>query len=228
MGAQLHRMRLRLAAAIAVASVPSFAFASTITFSAPTINLTESNSVQTGYFDVQFTATSSVELNEFQVDLLLPSQSNVTFIGADLNTGAPNVLNAASYVFAGNSWDQAHNLPPYLVANQASDYDDPGISPYVTLAGGTAYGLLRVEYSVAANFVGTVALNLNQANLNNNPNADYVSLGTDFSSAYLPNAVNGAIVVTPAPEPATWLLAVLGAVAASTIRRLQARRGAPR
>jgi hypothetical protein len=156
----------------------------------------------------------------------LPSQSNVTFIGADLNTGAPNVLNAASYVFAGNSWNQTQNLPASVVANQASDVDDSN-SAYLTLAGGTTYGLLRVEYSVAANFVGTVPLTLNQANPINS-HSDYVTLGTDYSSAYLPNAVNGAIVVAPSPEPATWLLAALGAVGAFTIRRLQARRGAPR
>ena len=55
-------MRLFLVA-VAVVALPSLAIADTITFTAPAITLTESNSVQTGYFDVSISDAASSNTN---------------------------------------------------------------------------------------------------------------------------------------------------------------------
>jgi len=210
-----------LVVAVAVLAQPSSA--GTITFTAPSITLAQSPGVQTGYFDVMITETGGSDLlNGFQVDLLLPSQNNITFIGADLVTQSATQGGSAAYVFNGNSSDQTDSVAPFQDSNEASNADVPNnndvaLSPVML-------GLIRIEYSIAANFVGTVSLTLNQDNPNTDGNADYVQLNTDFVDVYSPTAVNGSITVT-SPEPATWMLAVLGAVGLFGVRRLRARQG---
>ena len=110
----------RLAAsilALAVIAAPRLATAGVITFSVPTIYLTESNQAQTGFFDVTVSEPGGGNnLYQSATDLLLPSQNNVTFINADLDTTAP-------YVFAGNSPPEIYPFPPgespFLTANEA-------------------------------------------------------------------------------------------------------------
>jgi len=54
---------MRLLAAVALVALPSLAFADTITFVAPNINLSVSGSPQTGYFDVVINDTASANHN---------------------------------------------------------------------------------------------------------------------------------------------------------------------
>ncbi len=187
---------LLLAAAAAVARP---GYAGVITFTAPTINLAESNSVQTGYFNVLVSETGGSDLlNAFQVNLLLSSQSNVTFINTDLNTNVAAV-NAAPYVYAGNEGGGGY---PYVGSNQAFNYDYP-LDNDVALSS-TPLGLMRVEYSIAAGWAGSVALTFNQDNPHTDGFADLYQKGTDVSDVYSPSSVNGAIIV--APEPSTLVL----------------------
>jgi len=206
---------LLLVVAVAVLAQPSLA--GTITFTAPSITLAESNSVQTGFFDVVVSETGGSDLlNGFNVDLLLPSQSNITFIGSDLVTQSATVGPSPAYVYAGNTT----NPGTFTDSTEASSTDVPNNND-VSLTS-SALGLIRVEYSIAAGFTGSVALTLNQDNPNTDGNADFVQLGTDFVSVYSPSAVNGFIKVVP--EPATWVMAMLGAVGLFGVRRLRARR----
>jgi hypothetical protein len=188
----------------AAVTAPRLASAGVITFSAPTIHLTESTQTQTGFLDVTVSETGGSDtLYQFQADLLLPAQSNITFIGADFSTTAP-------YVFAGNSWDIANGGSAYFAANEASNSDEANTTVGTALSS-TPLGLLRIEYSVAPNFVGSEALTFNQSDPNNNPFADYVN--TISVTSTIPSSpgavVNGQIIVAT-PEPATGLLVLLG------------------
>jgi hypothetical protein len=223
--------------AVAVAAQPSLA--GTITFTAPSITIdvpSSTHGVITGYFDATISETGgSDSLVGYQVDLLLPSQNNITFTYADLNTtsttgGTPStstegLFNSATYVYAGNSSDQSQSpqVVPFQDSNEVGNADVPNATG--TTLTTSALGLVRIEYSIAANYVGTQSLTFNQDNPNTDGNADYVQLNTDLVDVYSPSAVNGFITVKVTPEPASWVIAVLGAVGLFGIRRLRARKG---
>jgi len=221
--------------AVAVAAQPSLA--GTITFTAPSITIdvpSATHGVITGYFDATISETGGSDtLVGYQVDLLLPSQNNITFTYADLNTtsatgGTPStstegLFNSATYVYNGNSSDQTDSILPFQTANEVGNADVPNASGQALST--SALALVRIEYSIAANYVGTQTLTFNQDNPQTDGNADYVQLNTDLVDTYSPSAVNGFITVKVTPEPASWVIAVLGAVGLFGIRRLRARKG---
>jgi hypothetical protein len=208
--------RHSIAALVLVLAASPLAFGGTITFTAPSFSLNSEPYVQTGYFNVVVSETGGSDLlNSFQVDLLLPTQNNITFIGADLNT--PVAYNPAAYVYTGND---GGTPTPYLATNEAANSDYP-ITNNVALSP-TPLGMMRVEYSIAAGFTGSVALTLNQDNPNTDSNADFVELNSDFTDLFTVSAVNGLIKVTP--EPASWVMAAMGAIGLFVIRRVRSRK----
>jgi hypothetical protein len=240
-------MRLFLVAA-AVVVLPSLAVADTITFSAPNISLTESSSVQTGYFDIvisdtansntatnaqgggngaNLNTTGSDAINGFDVEVVVGNGVNspVTLIAGSDQTQANSPYNGAStYIFSTDSTvdpsfngSNTNQENPNYNANMTQSLQDEPNGAATTLAG-TPLGLLQVEYSIPANYTGTVALSLPDGN----SDVAYGALFLDSSySPDIPNLVNGSITVTP--EPSSVVMLILGAVGLFGIRRLRAR-----
>jgi hypothetical protein len=238
-------MRLFLLA-VAVVALPGLAIADTITFTAPTITLTESNSVQTGYFDVTISdaASSNSNLNaggttgttagtdSVTSDTVeLTSQggngavvgTTITFPNSDDLTSAATVGGNYTYLFApSNSADDPSNNGSnvnYQTNNQDVWLNDAAEGAGASLAAGTPLGLLRVEYSIPANYTGSVDLTL-QA-----PTNGQEGWGDSSFSFNTPLTVNGSITVNSAitPEPSSLVLLLFGAIGLFGIRRLRAR-----
>jgi len=237
-------MRLFLAA-LAVAALSGLAVADTITFTAPNITLSESQSVQTGYFDVVIsdtanatTATSSQgggnggnlnttgtdAVNGF--DLEVDVNGPITFLGGSDLTAANNPqLASTTYIFSTNSTDDPSqtgagtNLTdPSGPVNQNQQLTDSSSGLPVNLAQGTPLGLIQVEYSVPAGYVGTVTLSLPDGNAN--PAYGAIFLDSTYNPD-IPALVNGSITVVP--EPSSVVMLILGAVGLFGIRRMRAR-----
>jgi len=237
-------MRLFLAA-LAVAALSGLAVADTITFTAPNVTLSESQSVQTGYFDILIsdsanatTATNSQgggnggnlnttgtdAVNGFDVEVL--TTGPITFLsGSDLTGANSPAPSATVYLFSTNSTDDPSqtgagtNLTdPNAPAGLNQQLTDSSSGLPVNLAQGTPLGLIQVEYSVPAGYVGTVTLSLPDGNAN--PAYGAAFLDSTFNPD-IPSLVNGSITVVP--EPSSVAMLILGAVGLFGIRRMRAR-----
>jgi len=107
---------MSLLVAAAVIALPSLVLADTITFSAPTINLTESNSNQTGYFDVLIsnTADNNTEGTNGSTDGSGASETSTN--GQDIITSFTVDLSTTANIFAGGSdqTDKNGQTVPYI------------------------------------------------------------------------------------------------------------------
>ena len=97
--------------------------------------------------------------------------------------------------------------------------NDAASNAGTVLSAGTPQGLLRVEYSIPANYTGTVDITLSA------PTNGAEVWGDTFFNANNPLLVNGSITVNSAitPEPSSLVLLLFGAVGLFGIRRLRAR-----
>jgi hypothetical protein len=224
----------------AAVAAPRFANAdpSTITFAAPTINVTAgvggvTTSDQTGYFDVTITDSTTDTLAQFQASLILdPGSSGVSIVGGDYgdlsnsySTVPDGIGDAAgsspalidTYVMVGDSSDITGGGYVYFDPTDA-DNSDITSSGVVTLAANTVYSMEQVYYDIPAGTpVGSYSLTLDQNSLATDPGADFVNLISNSNTvAYFSpgTAINGAIVVNAAviPEPASVVLMVLGSI----------------
>jgi len=241
-------MRLLLVAA-AVGVLPSLAKADTITFSAPAITLSESNSVQTGYFDITIsnsadgnTTTNSQgggnggnlntngtdQVNGFDVEVT--TTGPVTFIGGSDQTQTNSPFNGpVTYIFSTNSTidpsftgANSNKENPNLTAGLNQELSDASSGSAVNLTAGSPLGLLRVEYSIPAGFTGTVPLSLPDGN--SDPAYGAIFLDSTYNPdipALLPGSITVNALATP--EPSSFVLLILGAVGLFGIRRMRAR-----
>jgi hypothetical protein len=195
----------------AVVAMPALATAGTVTFSAPTITLTQSAGVQTGFLDVTITDSGSDVVNGFNVQLTTPGP--ITFTSGDTSTAAP-------YIFAGNSADEASSNPPFSVSGNLDYYNSDAALAAGQTVGHSPFGLLRIGYSIPANFTGTVALTI--PTLEQDPTFGAGWLDSAFNTIE-PAIVNGSITVNaPAtPEPSSIVLLMLGAIGLFGVRRLR-------
>ena len=174
-----------LLGAVAAIVAGGSATADTITFSAPDITLSESNSVQTGYFDITIsdTASSNHNLNAGgtmtstggsdgisadTVEVVTQGgngggANNVTFPNSDDQTQLATVGGSYTYLFSTESLvDPSFNgsNTNFQTNNQDVWLNDASSGSARTLSAGTPLGLLRVEYSIPANFTGTADITL--------------------------------------------------------------------
>jgi hypothetical protein len=211
------RIARGLAALVAVVALPALAMAGTVTFSAPTISLTESAGVQTGFFNVIITdSVGGVDQIQGFGAQVVSSDALVTFIAADLTT--TNAVNPAPYVFVGNTGGGGFNQQ---TPNDEYNTDVPlnNTGPFLTVA---PEALVRVEYSIPANYVGTTTLSITT-----DPDSPFAAFWNDAAlNSDLPAIINGSITVSaPAtPEPSSIVLLALGAIGLFGVRRLRARR----
>lgn len=164
-----------------------------ITFVAPAFTLPKSSVTQTGSFEVYISSTASPQpkIGDFQFTLDLPNQQNATFTG-----GAATITHG--YLFDGDS------SPTPQISNNSDTIagtDFTLTSGGVTLFDGA--GLMRVNYSIAPNFVGTLPLTFETS-------ASASSLNDGQGNPLAISFLNGSLSVVPEPGTA-WLLA-LGAV----------------
>jgi len=240
-------MRLFLVA-VAVVALPGLAIADTITFSAPTITLTESNSVQTGYFDVTISdhadtnnnlsaggtvsSTNGID-NVFDSTVELISQggnggnpsSTIVFPNSDDQTLATTAGGTYTYLYSTNSNQDSPYGTDVSNTNFQTNNQDVWLNDSsttnagTTLTAGTPLGLLRIEFTIPANYTGSVDLTLSA------PTNNGLEWGDTFNNANTPLTVNGSITVNSAitPEPSSLVLLLFGAVGLFGIRRLRAR-----
>ncbi len=127
--------------------------AGTVTFSAPVVSLTQSNSVQTGFFDVVVTdsAAGADQFQGFGVQVN-SSDALVTFIAADTNTtGQCSFFRSLRWQLSGNAgFNQQTPNDEYN-----TDVPANNTGPFLTTS---ALGLMRVEYSIPANYLGSFEL----------------------------------------------------------------------
>ncbi len=129
--------------------MPALAMAGTVTFSAPNITLAESNSVQTGFFNVVVTdsVAGADQMQGFGVQVV-ESDALISFIAADTNTQTASV-NAAPYVYAGNLSGNAGFVQETPQDEYNTDIPGNNTGPLLPTS---ALGLIRVEYSIPANY----------------------------------------------------------------------------
>jgi hypothetical protein len=176
-----------------------------ITFVAPALTLPKSSLTQTGSFEVYISSTASPQpsVGDFQFTLDLPNQQNATFIG-----GAKTIVHG--YIFDGDS----------SPTPQISNNGDKIVGTDFTLTSGgvsllDGAGLMRVDYSIAPNFVGTLPLTFETS-------ASASSLNDGQGSPLAILFLNGSLSVVP--EPGAACLFMLGAICGG----LGLRRYAPR
>jgi hypothetical protein len=235
---------MRLFVAAALVALPSLALADSITFSTPTINLTESGSVQTGYFDILILnsadSNTSGGAGDYTADGIANGSSGVTntngtdqvsgitaevettgaltFLGADISTNTAAV-NPAVYLYTSDSSVNQVNLP----SNQDAFINGIPSDNGTNVVAGTPLGLLRVQYSVPANTTGSFPLTIVDGFTDPVNGSIWGDSGDNVN---LPLLASGAINVAPAaitPEPSSLLLLVLGAVGLFGVRRLRSR-----
>jgi hypothetical protein len=184
------------------------AAADTITFSLPTITLSESNSVQSGAFLASISDNGTDTITAFTVDVT--TSGPVTLRQANdltqLNNPAGGPL---TYIFSTNSNDDPtfHGEgTSFSLNNQNWFLNDAATDSGTVLTNGTPLGLLWIEYSVPAGFVGTVPLDI--TSFAQSPAFGAV-WGDSNYNANFPTIVDGAIIVTP--EPSALVLLLLGA-----------------
>jgi hypothetical protein len=195
----------------AVVAMPALATAGTVTFSAPTISLTQSAGVQTGFLDVTISDSGSDVVNGFSVQLTTPGP--ITFTSGDTST-------TPTYVFAGNSSDDTNGNPPFSVSGNLDYFNSDAANGSGQTVTSAPLGLLRIGYSIPANFVGTVTLSI--PTLEQDPTFGAGYLDSGFNNIE-PAIVNGSITVSaPAtPEPSSIVLLMLGAIGLFGVRRLR-------
>jgi len=252
---------MRLLAAVALVALPGLAFADTITFIVPNITVAESNSVQTGYFDVAITDTASNNTNlaaggtlsstggsdvitgtsvEIQTNgtsaTYNPStdgQGTIAGGGTNTNNGITLIYNddatatgsptggPLTYIYTTDSAvdpSQNGSGDNNSFNNQDVFLNDVPTDNGPTLSAGSPLGLLRVEYSIPANFVGAADLTL----ITSQPTGNLPAVWGDTAfNANTPLVVSGSITVTP--EPTSMVLLVLGAIGLFGVRRLRSR-----
>ncbi|HEX4142171.1 MAG TPA: PEP-CTERM sorting domain-containing protein [Pirellulales bacterium] len=243
-----------LVGAIAAFTSPRLANAGAvnITISAPIISLTSEPYVQTGYFDVTISDTTSDTLAQFQASLeLSPGASGISIVGADLgtlsnsyNTNPDGIGNAAGssppllspYVFGGNSGDVSFGGLPYFDSTDA-DTADLTNTGTVTLAAHTTYSLEQVYYEIPANIpIGFWPLTFDTdapydsiSNPSGDRGADFVNLvgNADTNSYVSPGTTfDGGFEFIPTPEPASVVLLILGTLGLLGFRCLRTSRAA--
>ncbi len=200
----------------------SSAIANTITFSAPTITLSQSSSPQIGYFDVLVTenvTTSADTLTGFGVDVTLNSaQSGIQIIGADYSTNLSSPF--ASYPYTSSQSSNIQTGAPAGLSLPYEAFSQDEISPVA--AGPTLssapLGLLRIEYQVAANYITTspdpiTILSAATANTGIGQFPAFVELNGSYSpQTPVTSLINGSIAVL-VPEPSALSLAAISGIA---------------
>ena len=177
-----------------------------ITFVAPAVTLPRSSQTQTGSFEVYISSTTLPEpkIGDFEFTLDLPNQQNATFTG-----GAATTSTAHPYLFGTVSSPQA------LLSNN----DDTIAGTDFTLTSGgvslfDGAGLMKLNYSIAPNFVGSFSLMFET-------NSSASSLNDGQGNALSISFVNGSLSVVP--EPSAALLMALGAAGSCFVSRARRR-----
>lgn len=153
----------------------------------------------TGAFDVTLVDSGGTfNVSGFSIGLSVSPGSGVTFTGVDVST------TTAPYLFG------TLQSPPLSFTSFPSTsliaLDTDNTAPFfVTLHTGDVFGLAEVFYKVAAGTSpGPVLVSLN-------PDPAMTQLD-DVTGNLIPfTPINGAITVTPVPEPSALVLAALGA-----------------
>ena len=171
----------------------------------------------TGSFDILLandsTATSSITIAGFSVDVVVPGGSGVTFTGLD------DLTTSATYIFDGNSLGFSSTVTgTELLGNDFAAVDGTILDP-----GGPAFGLAHITFSVdAGTLPGSIPVSL----------IDYQA-GTSVSDTAAQNldfTINNGIISvqgSPAvPEPTSFVMASAAVVIglASAACRARARR----
>jgi len=214
--------------------ISGLANAGTISFEAPTVDITAGQAAAgvTGFADVTATDSSSDSVYIDGEDLYLnPGTTGVSIIAGDFNTTAP-------YIFLGNSSDQLNSSGVFVDTYDNGNNFDPGSqnesevqvsdlsnNGNATTLTSVPLGIVRIEYSIPAGTpAGTYTLNLVPSNEGGTGTyTDTVSASDANTNNYLvPTIIDGAIVVLP--EPGSVVLMVLGAVGLVGIGFRRARR----
>jgi len=209
----------------AVIAAPGLANAGVISFSfANQTPVTTAGG--TGTIDVVITETGTQDtLYQFEVETFLANHggSNIS-LSAALETGAPVPPGSAGgyaggssgYVFGQNSYNNSFAVSGggQIGVNSPTDISssDADVSTGTLLGGVTQYGLMQLTFTVPpATAAGAYVLSFFQDPGLNGDWVDTVSK-SDGNPVLPALAPNGAIVVTPVPEPASVLMMVIGAV----------------
>ena len=226
--------------ACATIALPARAIADTVTFEAPTIVYARpAPTITTGYFDITIrdTASNNSNLNDggtqgttggsdlitaFQVEVT--TTGGITFPSSDDQTQAGSPAGGpVTYLFASNSADDPSfngSNTTYSFSNQDVFLPDAATNAGTTLTAGTPLGLLRVEYSIPANFIGTVPIDIAIS-----PDSTVPAVWADSAfNTNTPLVVNGSITVSYPPEPSSLVLLVLGALGLAFHRLVNRRR----
>lgn len=166
----------------------------------PDITLTQSSSIQTGSFDVWLEETDLTQatISSYNVGVRQPAAGALTFTGSDVSSAThPSLFGTAPLASTPSGYLAGRDIFRFdenVDANQLPE--NAAVSP-------TANGLFRVNYSLAADAVGTFSLVGDAAR---------TALFTFNGEDAVPVAFvidNGSITVTPVPEPAAMGLALL-------------------
>jgi hypothetical protein len=172
-----------------------------ITFVAPAVTLPHSGQVQNGSFEVYISSTTLPEpsIGDFQFTLDLPNQQNATLTGGTATTSA-----AHPYLFDGDSSPKS----------QLSNNNDTITGTDFTLTSGgvslfDGAGLMKVNYSIAPNFVGSFPLVFETS-------SSASSLNDGQGNALSISFINGSLSVVP--EPSAAVLLAIGAICSCFLR----------
>lgn len=174
-----------------------------IIITAPVINLPYSASARTGSFEiyVQSSEVSAPLIGSDNVELQLPSSpSGLTFLAPSSSTTGTTPI-GHPYLFPGQA-------PTEVVVNAGRTVEGTDFAESTLPALADGAGLLLVNYQIAAGATGTFPLTF----VNYAPPTHPLGTGLFDGSSNLLAATlqNGIINIAPVPEPATWLLAMVG------------------
>jgi len=200
--------------------ISGLASAGTITFEAPTVDITAGQAAAgvTGYADVTAFDSATDSIYQDGEDMYLnPGTTGVSIIAGDYNT-------TPTYIFNGNSSNVTEGSPVFVDTYDNGNNYDPGsqnesevqesdnaLNGTPTSLTSSPLGIVRFEYSIPAGTpAGTYTLTLVPSNEGGTGTYTDTVSQSDNNSYLVPTIIDGAIVVLP--EPGSVVLMVLGAV----------------